>query len=452
MTSSTDQQTGLAPVSASERIQTIDVLRGFALLGILLVNMHFFYKPIMEAFNVDADALSPLGYGVEWFIGFFAQGKFYPLFSFLFGLGFAVQLTRAEARGGPFKRTYALRIFILLVIGVLHGTLIWAGDILTMYAIMGFVMLLLFMFKRLLELPFKRKDGTRRRIPFWIVLLFAALFFALPLQMFSFWVGSVQEAQALQEAGAELTPQQQEFIKQIEQQQQYTSPEAQEQARYAYGEGSWLEATKQRSQDFALMLSGLPLAGWFVLCMFLIGAVFGRLNLIGRASEFKGLFVTLLVLGVAVGMPLSWQYTGLYFETNLMKPGPEMLKANQLNMFAGLFMSLMFVAAITLLMQTGASKWLGKLAPMGRMALTNYLLQSFISTFVFYGYGLGFFGQIGPVTAFIYAIVFWSLQIPLSIWWMNRYAFGPVEWLWRTLTYMKRQPMKLANRDPVTIA
>lgn len=445
-------RSGLAPVSASERIQTIDVLRGFALFGILLVNFSFFNNSVFEAFSLDVGSMSGAEKAASAFIAFFATGKFYPLFSFLFGLGFAVQLSRAEARGGPFKWTYTKRLLVLLVIGVIHGTLIWAGDILTLYAICGFMLLLLFMLKRLVELPFKREDGTRRRLPFWVILLVAAIF-TLPMFGALQWFGMMEEVQALQAAGEELNPQQQAMAEQMEQQKTIFSEEARAAAREAYGEGSWLQATQQRITDFGLMLTNIPFMMWFILTMFLIGGVFGRLNLIGRAAEKKKFFVGLLVVSLGIGAPLAWKYADMHFLVDFTQPSLEMGVAMTINQYAGLFMALAYVSIITLLMMTGARKILGLLAPVGRMALTNYLLQSFVSTFIFYGYGLGMFGSFNAVSGLVYCVIFFLLQIPLSHWWMNRFAFGPVEWLWRTLTYGKRQPMRLARpNDAVTIS
>lgn len=443
---------GLKPVSASERIQTIDVLRGFALFGILLVNFAFFNASIFEAFSMNPAEMSSAEYAVSAVVAFFATGKFYPLFSFLFGLGFAVQLTRAEARGGPFKWTYTKRLLVLLVIGILHGALIWAGDILTLYAICGFFMLLLFMLKRAIEAPFKRADGTRRRLPLWVVLLVAAIF-TLPGLGAMQWFAQIEQVRELQASGAELTERQKAIAETMEQQQSFFAEEKLEAARKAYGEGSWLEVTEQRVTDFGLMLSNVPFMMWFILTMFLIGGVFGRLNLIGRAAEKKKIFIGLLIVSLGIGVPLAWRYAEMHFHVDFTQPSREMGVAMVINQYAGLFMALSYVAAITLLMLTPAKKMLGLLAPVGRMALTNYLLQSFVSTFIFYGYGLAFFGSFNEVSGLVYCVIFFALQIPLSHWWMNRFAFGPVEWLWRTLTYGKRQPMRLANsQNPVTIA
>lgn len=437
----TDEARRLEPIGDSERIATIDVLRGFALFGILLVNIHAFYKPLVEAFSIDAASLGPLEYAIEWAIGFFAQGKFYPLFSFLFGLGFAVQLSRAEQRGGRFLLLYTRRLMVLLLIGVAHGTLIWAGDILTLYAILGFVMLLLYLFKRALERPFRRADGTPRRIPFWVVLL-VVLVFTLPTWLMVPQMAAYEQIQQLQAAGETLSPGQQDFVEQMEAQMSYTSPQAIEQARHAYGEGSWQQATQQRIKDFRFMLSSIPFFGWLVLAMFLVGAVFGRLNLIGRVDEFRWLFRSLVVTGLLVGLPLSAVFASLNLELNVMVPSLAAARAMLINQYAGIFMALMFVAGITLLMGTGAARHLRVLAPVGRMALSNYLLQSIVSTTIFYGYGLGLFGDIGSVAALAYVLLLFALQIPLSHWWLARFRFGPAEWLWRSLSYGRFQKLR----------
>jgi uncharacterized protein len=436
---------GLRPIGTAERIETIDVLRGFALFGILLVNFGMFST---ARFALTPDTDTAAGTAAGMLIAFFASGKFYPLFSFLFGLGFAVQLTRAEARGGPFKWTYTKRLLVLLVIGILHGTLVWSGDVLTAYAVCGFVLLLLFMLKRAVEWPFRRADGARRKLPIWVALVLGAVI-QVPLTIVSLQYGAnEEEVTALQAAGAELSPEQQAFaerlveIRAVREAEAFAAGEGRAPAVAVYRDGSWLEVTRQRVADFSSVLTAMLTMGPLILTMFLIGAVFGRLNLIGRAAEKRRLLGGLLVVGLVIGVPLSWSYMQLFFRDGLNSVGFVT------NVWAGISMTLAYASGFALLMLTAARKVLGVLAPVGRMALTNYLLQSLVSTFIFYGYGLGMLGRVDKVGGLIYCVTFWLLQLALSHWWMSRFAFGPVEWLWRTLTYGKRQPMRLERASP----
>jgi uncharacterized protein len=133
----------MQPVQLHERIQLIDILRGFALLGILLVNMHLFSHPVYAILLAPVTAPPLLDRIAEWFIRFAAEGKFYSLFSLLFGLGLTIQMSRAQARGSRFVPTYVRRLFFLLLIGMVHAFLIWTGDILILYALLG-VLLILF--------------------------------------------------------------------------------------------------------------------------------------------------------------------------------------------------------------------------------------------------------------------------------------------------------------------
>lgn len=430
-------------MAASERVKTIDVLRGFALFGILLVNIKFFANPVLDAFTIDKSSLSQLDYIVEWFTAFFGTGKFYPLFSFLFGLGFAVQLGRAETRGGRFKLTYFRRILLLLAIGVAHGMFIWAGDILTSYAFMGLMLLLLFMVKRGIERVIS-SPGKPRKISNVSALVLAAIF-TLPATGIYVFAEQAEKLRAMEAEGVEIPAEMQGMQQQLEMQQKLFGDEAMAEARRVYSSGSFGEVAAQRQQDYTMMLQNLPFFGWFLLTMFLVGAFFGRRELITRVAEHKTAFRVLFLVSAVLGGWLSWQYTRLTFIVDPRVINREFADFVIINQYAGLCFALAYVSGISLLMQTAAAKVLGLLAPVGRMALSNYLLQSIVSTLVFYGYGLGMMAaDWSSAQLLAYVVVLYLLQIPLSHWWMKRFAFGPAEWLWRSLTYLKLQPMRIA--------
>lgn len=421
------------PVTAAERVISLDVLRGFALFGILLVNIVFFANPLSEPFNFS-EVESGIDEAIGWFIGFFAQGKFYPLFSLLFGLGFAVQLQRASARQRSFVPVYLRRLLVLLAIGIAHATLVWAGDILVVYAILGFLLLLV-------------GRGSAR----WLLIL-AAIAYALQVlvvvgMQWSMQVAADCEAvlqddvaqDIVEDAGFCRSAEMQDMLAGFEEARQ-EGEQMRDVAWQAYTQGSFADITAVRVDEFGMMLSHMGFFGAQVLAMFLLGAWLGRRGVFAAPAEHRVLLRNMLLLGVLVGLPLSAWFASVNLEVDYTEmPNPGMAQAFMINLFAGPLLALAYAAAIVLAMQTHAAKLLRVLAPVGRMALTNYLMQSIICTLIFYSYGLalmrdkpGMLLQLGIV------VVVFLLQIVWSNWWLKRQAYGPAEWLWRAATYMRK--------------
>lgn len=406
----------LGPVPAGERVQVLDLLRGFALLGILVVNAEFFAFPMQDLFRgLPADAPAA-DYWSKWFVAFAAQGKFYSLFSFLFGLGFTVILERATARGVPAGRLYARRLVVLLAIGLVHGVLIWPGDILTMYALVGFLLLAM-------------KDLRPRTL-----LVLGVMFLAVPVLLMGLMTGMT--------ALWQLSPGGGEQAARVMAENAAAQDELRAAALLAYSSGGFVEVTAQRWRDFSTLLSYAPMWAPSVLGMFLIGAYFGKRRLLQEAAHHRPLFRRLLLAGLLAGLPASayWATTGIRLDQSW--PSVEVLLAMSANALAGPLMCLMYVSLFVLL--TGSGQRLAPLASLGRTALSNYLLQSLVWSTVFYGYGLGLFGEVSRAWLPAAALGFWLLQIPLSHWWLRHFRFGPAEWLWRSLTYGRRQPMRHA--------
>ena len=243
-----------APVPQAERIQTLDIVRGFALFGILTVNMYLFSHPFQN-YLLPPVELPWYDRAVQLLILALSEGKFYPLFSLLFGLGFAIQLERVRQRGGPLVPLHLRRLAILLVIGLLHATLIWIGDILTLYALLG-MLLLLFM------------RVTRPRtllvwaIGFWVVLQLAT--FAL--------TGLIEWGRSIPEVATSIDA---SFA-----QQEALFRSEREQALAAYGSGTFGEVTNQRIRDLATISLGALAMAPMVMAMFLIGTYIGRRGLL----------------------------------------------------------------------------------------------------------------------------------------------------------------------------
>ena len=411
----------LAPVGGRERIEVMDVLRGFALLGILLMNIEAFVGPLMESVTGLNPRFSGTDRWMDAVIYVLVQGKFITLFSLLFGMGFAVMLERANAAGASGTALYARRLFALLGIGLVHAILIWSGDILLTYALLGFVLLLFF------------RRTPLSRLPKW-----GAAFYLLPLllvwTMAGFALLAQQDPQSTAEFQKGMTEQAQQMAALIDGERQ------------AYGAGSYAQAVAQRATDTGTMLGFIVFFGPALLGVFLFGAWFVRSGVIRDSGAHLPLFRRLRNLGFGVGLPLmlwsAWTHPTMSFaEISIGSAAAQ--TAGQI---ANLLMSLGYMSVIVLAMQQPAwARRLHWLAPAGRMALTNYLMQSVICTAIFYGYGFGYFEQLPRAWQPLFVVVVFALQVVLSRWWLSSHRYGPMEWLWRWLTYGKRPQMRLAS-------
>ena len=409
----------LAPVRAEARIETVDVLRGFALLGILVVNIAIFGHPA-QILALPLDAATPVVDRVaDWLIRFLAEAKFYSLFSFLFGLGFALQLRRAEAQGAGIGWVYVRRLIVLLGIGLIHAFLIWMGDVLTLYALLGFVLLAF------------RKARPRT------LLIWAAILLMLPI-LFNGAVTAFLEV--ARNAGPEYSA---EIQKTLDAQEAVYLADA-ERASRVYGEGNYVEITQQRFYDITsfLVIGNVTMVPG-VLAMFLLGLYFGRRRLFENVGENLPLFRKLMVWGLAIGVTGNLIFALLIQPLSRVEPTPLLFLATTCQTLGAPALMLGYVSVLTLLNhRTGWHTRLAPLAAMGRFALTNYLGQSVISTLIFYGYGLGLFGKVGLAVCLVLVLAIYTVEMLISSWWVGRFQFGPAEWVWRSLTYLHLQPMR----------
>ena len=409
----------VGPVTRAARIDVIDILRGFALFGILLVNMELFSYPFQQVL-LGYDELTSLADRLAvWGIELLAETKFYPIFSFLFGLGFALQIQRAEQRGTRFVPFYLRRLFILLLIGLAHAVFIWVGDILVLYALLGAILLLFF----------------RSRAPR-TLLIWAGVMLAVSAIIIGGLSGLALLVQLAPEGAAQMEKQFAESEAELRR--------AAAQAREIYAAGSFGEITAQRLRDLGQAYSLAVFLGFNAFAMFLLGLYAGRRGVFRDIVAHAPLFRKILWWALPIGFGSQVVFVVLSEGSSQLQPTVGSLVAGVAQTLGAPALALGYVAAITLLVQREA--WLSRLRPLsavGRMALTNYLLQSLVATTIFYGYGFGQFGQVGPALGLLITIAIFVAQIPLSVWWMNRFQFGPVEWLWRTLTYMRPQPFRL---------
>jgi uncharacterized protein len=400
------------PVSAAERIETLDVLRGLALFGILLVNMALFSWPVYQFALGEPVWTAGVDRIADWAVRVLAEGKFYPLFSLLFGAGVAIQMERAEARGAAFAGRYVRRLLVLLGIGLLHAFLIWEGDILVLYALTGFLLLA---FSR-------RRPGT--------LLVWALIALTIPVMIYvGIWgmmmVGS-------------LVPEVAETIERELAATAETYAYLTEDNIRVFSQGGLGEIFVQRARNIAFLYSYSWMYGPMVLAMFLCGMYAGRRGIFQNVEANRGLIWRVTVVGLYVGLPLNLVYAFCYGSA-----GSLWVVAMASLAVGGPALCLFYSGAVTLLLRRDS--WRLRLRPVaaaGRMALSNYLLQSVICTTIFYSYGFGLYGSVGRTAGLTLAIIIYAAQLPLSVWWLGRFRYGPIEWLWRSLTYGRRQPMR----------
>ncbi len=400
----------LTPVAAKERIQTLDVLRGFALFGILWMNIPMNYEGTASFQHI----IGQLGQ-------LLADGKFYTTYSFLFGLGFSVQLLRAQARDAPIVPVYLRRLFVLLLIGLAHYIFLWWGDILHDYALMGVYLLLV------------RKRSLRTLLVLAALCLVSEIFFD----------GAVGRVRSLRRADPEVA-RTQELQRPIG---ELTRQVLWERGRRAEDRGTYPELVSARAAGARELYSHRwQYFSGTIVCMFLLGLYAGRRGIFHNTAAHLPFLRNLMWWALGVGFTLNladvvaWELGGHYhlFWPKLVGDAVYTLGRPALCLF--------YVCGLTLLLQN--ERWRERLRPLswaGRMGLTNYLLQSVVFTTIFYTYGLGLMPKASPMTALGLALATYPLQILLSMWWMRRFQFGPMEWLWRSLTYMKLQPMRVGR-------
>lgn len=384
----------------------------------------------MELFSYPAQQLV-LGYdelatGADrlavWVIDLFADSKFYPIFSFLFGLGLAMQMQRYEERDLSFVPLYLRRMLLLFAIGLIHIVLLWIGDILALYAVLGTVALLLF----------RRRSQRMLLVVSGIVLAGAALF---------------RGALTISAMLAQSTPQGAAAFVRETAASQAGHRVAAEQANLVYATGTYGEIFAQRIQDLGFTSGGIIFLAANASAMLLLGLYAGRRGILQDIGAHKSLLYRVLWWGLGLGIGANLIY--LIDDAIAAANEPTWVGAliDALHTIGSPVLALGYIAAMTLLLQERV--WRTRLRPLaavGRMALSNYLLQSLAATTIFYGYGFGLFGQVGPASGLLLALAIFTVQIPLSVWWMGRFRFGPLEWLWRTLTYLRWQPF-LLRRD-----
>ena len=410
----------LQPLAGDERIEAMDVLRGWALLGILLMNIEGFAGPLIEALSgLDPD-LTGVDRIADAAICLLVQGKFYLLFSLLFGMGFAVMLTRADAAGRSFAAVYLRRTLALLAIGLIHLILIWSGDILTAYALLALPMLLFF------------RDAPVERLIGWSIVL------QLASAMLTVLV-AVLTQRALQDPAVAAS------MQQASRHDAEALLAAIRADRLALGAGDYAAAVAYRWSEVSGLMLFLIFTGGQILGMFLLGAAFVHSGAIAQPERFPGLYAGLRRIALPLGAVATLASFALVPTMDLGRTDAIATVAQVLNMIGAPLMALGYLAWLLRGLASPLRRALQWVAPAGRMALTNYLGQSVVCTLVFYHYGLGYFERLPRAWQVPFAVALFVVQVLLSRWWLARFRFGPMEWLWRAATYLRWPPMRHAS-------
>ncbi len=408
----------LTPVAYGERIVGVDVVRGFALLGILLVNMSYFGQPFQDLMTGVERWPAWYDHAAEFAVTALAEGKFYILFSTLFGLGMAIQMGRSAARGAGFAGYYVRRLLVLLAIGAAHALLFWYGDILHAYALLGFLLL-----------AFRKRHTTT-------IVVWSGIFYLLSLLVLGGIAAGVEFGRMIPEANAQI---EWSFAEQARMFAQQADAAV---ANYAHG--TWTDMLRQRITDLSEMAFGWMFMGPTIAAMFLLGLFIGRAGVVHDPAAHRPLLWGFALVGLPLGLALNVAHAAAATVSTPAEPSLIGLMGYACLWAGAPLLSAGYACTLLLLLQR--DRWRPVLAPLasvGRMALSNYLLQTLICTTIFYGYGLGLYAKVGPAARVGLALLIYAAQIPLSVWWLRRFRFGPMEWLWRTLTYWRLQPMRL---------
>lgn len=406
-----DTVVGAAPVSDAERLLSLDILRGVGVLGILIMNIQMFAMPEAAYFNptVYGDLT-----GINFFVWLgshlFAELKFMSIFSMLFGAGIVLLCSHVESQGGDPSRVFFRRTGWLMLFGLAHWIFLWVGDILFCYSLSA---LLAYLFRRV-------RPGW---LLVWALVLLATgtgIYLLAQISM-PYWPPEVAEGN-----GAYWNPGEEQIQKMLD----------------AY-RGGWLSQTPARLlsgvmfQIFGYLFFGL----WRTLGLMLVGMALFKWGVLSgeRSTTFYG--VTALI-GLAVGIPIVGYGAAQHIEHNWSQ-SHSMFGGTLFNYWGSICMALAYCSIIVMICK---NKWLSGfqrlLAPVGQMAFTCYIMQTVICTTIFFGHGFGLYGFVPRWGQILMVFVVWGGLILFCRLWKARYRFGPLEWLWRSLTYQCKQPMR----------
>jgi uncharacterized protein len=429
-----------APVNQSERIVILDSIRGIAVLGILLMNIPGFGLPHSAIFDYSINKQSDLNYFL-WYVfgpGVF-EGSLRAIFSMLFGAGTIIFISRLEKRmTGLLPVEYFFRRQLwLLLFGLFNAfVLLWFWDILFHYAICG-----LFLF------PFRRLKSKYLLVAAGIALLLMTARENLDLYQQKASIAKGEKIAVLDTTKIKLTDRQKEEFAAMNDIRERSTPEAKKKKmdeELRIGRGGYADFYHARSEMAARgeTKEMYYFLLWDILLFMFIGMAFFKLGILQGKAKTK-VYAWMAVLGLGIGLPLSYLF--VINDVNHNFNWFEIIKTKRFEFYElqRFVHSIGIFGLIMLLYKSGWFKWLFALMrPVGQMAFTNYLMQSFLCGLFFYGIGFGFFGKLEIYQLYYVVAVVWILEIIWSHLWLRYYRFGPLEWLWRSLTYWKKQPLK----------
>ncbi len=417
MTTSTNNRP--TPIQTSDRADILDIVRGFALFGILVINIIGFSGYNFFTAEMKQQIVTyPVDKYLSAILTALAEGKFYSIFSLLFGIGFSIIFMRLKAKGiSPFSIFYR-RLFYLLVFGLIHIYFLWEGDILILYAVLGML------------LPLFTNVSDRRLLLLAVLLILSPIVIDAAKVYFDYRPGEWLEnyASSIDERNG--------------------VPLDDGYRRYLYSPGSgWVEFWNWQQSAMFYRFSGLLEDNRIpkVLGMFLLGYMAGRNEVYNNISKYGGLLKKVIVYGLIIGIPatLIMVYT---VQTENWWESTRLSLTHTVSYALGVVpLALVYVSALSLLwVKRGGRSKLLIFAPVGRMALTNYIMQTVLGILIFYGGGLSLGGYIGPTYFLPIGILLFIFQVIFSSLWLQHFNYGPLEWLWRVLTYQKWIPIKKA--------
>jgi len=386
------------PVRPDQRIAAIDVLRGIALFGVLAVNLITEFRvSLFQQFLPAYVEGSWLDNAVKAMVSIGMELKAFALFSLLFGIGLAIQFERLATRDRRLS-LLARRLLVLLGFGLIHLCFIWNGDILTEYALIGLLALpLLYASNRTIAVAAVVALAIYAALPFWLSDTF-------------FWPSEAWLRQHVQTATT------------------------------VYANGSWAEVIRYNIGEVPSIIPLHLFVAPRTLGLFLLGALTWRTGLLRYPEHHRRLLISAAILGLMLGFGMNlldqpapsspWHAVAPVISV-LITLGPVVLAIGY------------GATIIALYTYTEASRVLYIVGPLGRMAFSNYLAQSLVFGWIFFGYGLGLFGRMRPSQAMLLGLIVYLAQVFASQWWLKRFRFGPMEWLWRTLMYGVRQPWRI---------
>ena len=422
-----------APVSGKARIQAIDTLRGVALLGILLMNIIAFANPFAAYLNPATDnADSGVNLAIFMTMDIFVEGSMRAIFSMLFGAGMLIFLNKPQADPDVVRILFYRRTLLLVGFGLFNAyVLLWLGDILYAYGMTGLVLYLF-------------RDQPPKRLAQYsgVILLLLALVHTAGHMQASSLGAAVEEIQALPPA-TELSEEQQQVLADWDAflVQQFVAPEDVQQQLQQMRSGYLDNFIANLPVNLILQTIGfIGNAFWDALAMMLLGMALFKWGLLDGSRSLRS-YGLLTLIGLGIGLPLNtWEtvtFVSSGFDLEWSAFNRPSYDLGRLSLALGYIGLVMLICKLNLFKRTQFV-----LAKVGQMALTNYLSHSLICNFIFMGWGLGLAGHLQRVEIYYVVLGVWIFQLIASPLWLRHYRFGPAEWLWRSLTYKKWQPLR----------